>query len=821
MDLRAEARVRTLLKLAATVVAAGALLAAVLFPWVGGPSLAAQQSTSLFGDLPTELTVDPPAGNTVLLAANGEPITYFYDENRAPVAGDQIAEVMKQAMVAIEDARFFEHHGLDVQGTLRALMTNLAAGGVQEGGSTLTQQLVKQTLLQTAQTAEERSAATEQTVGRKLREARLALALEDTYAKDEILTRYLNIVYFGQNAYGVQPAARAFFGVDAAALTLPQAALLAGLAQSPTADDPFTNPEAATERRNEVLSRMAEQGRVGQAEAAAAQAAPLGLAPAPAPPRGCVQAGVGAFVCDFVQRYLIQELGLTQEQLDNEGYVVQTTLDVDLQRAGDAAVLETLPMGDPLAAMFTAVEPGTGHLLAMSVNRVFGYDREDPAQESFNLNAAPSKGSGSTYKVFTAAAALARGYSSYYTLTTSDPYVSRVYRDGAGRYDVENVGNYRSTLDMTTALYQSSNTYFLGLEDALGSVEEPVRMAERMGLFQFSDPALPQQIIDENRGSFTFGAEATSPLALASAYSTLAASGTQCDVVPVTAVLDRDGEPAIGPDGQPLALGDRCTPEAIPPGVATTLNQMLVKDVAPGNPGQTGARAHVPGHQIAGKTGTSQDNDSIAFVGYTPEITASVMVLNPKQKQNVGGFGGGKAATVWRDAMAPVLEARGSGEFPPADEVVQNGNTRPVPGCTSVRRCQAALSDAGFLATTVRVDSAREAGTLLGTSPPRGGRAVPGQQVSILVSNGADYVEPAPPPRRAPEPEEPPAPEPEDSPAPEEPADPPPEEEAEPAPTPDEADSEEADEGDSEDGGDDEGESDGGEVFEGGSDDEG
>ncbi|MGY1590628.1 transglycosylase domain-containing protein [Geodermatophilus sp. SYSU D00708] len=819
MDLRAEARVRTLLKLAATVVAAGALLAAVLFPWVGGPSLAAQQSTSLFGDLPTELTVDPPAGNTVLLAANGEPITYFYDENRAPVAGDQIAEVMKQAMVAIEDARFFEHHGLDVQGTLRALMTNLAAGGVQEGGSTLTQQLVKQTLLQTAQTPEERSAATEQTVGRKLREARLALALEDTYAKDEILTRYLNIVYFGQNAYGVQSAARAFFGVDAAALTLPQAALLAGLAQSPTADDPFTNPEKATERRNEVLSRMAEQGRVGQAEAAAAQAAPLGLAPAPAPPRGCVQAGVGAFVCDFVQRYLIHELGLTQEQLDNEGYVVQTTLDVDLQRAGDAAVLETLPMGDPLAAMFTAVEPGTGHLLAMSVNRVFGYDKEDPAQESFNLNAAPSKGSGSTYKVFTAAAALARGYSSYYTLTTSDPYVSRVYRDGTGRYDVENVGNYRSTLDMTTALYQSSNTYFLGLEDALGSVEEPVRMAERMGLFQFSDPALPQQIIDENRGSFTFGAEATSPLALASAYSTLAASGTQCDVVPVTAVLDRDGEPAVGPDGQPLALGDRCTPEAIPPGVATTLNQMLVKDVAPGNPGQTGARAHVPGHQIAGKTGTSQDNDSIAFVGYTPEITASVMVLNPKQKQNVGGFGGGKAATVWRDAMAPVLQARGSGEFPPADEVVQNGNTRPVPGCTSVRRCQAALSDAGFLSTTVRVDSAREAGTLLGTSPPRGGRAVPGQQVSILVSNGADYVEPAPPPRRAPEPEEPPAPEPEDSPAPEEPADPPPEEEAEPAP--EEADSEEADQGDSEDDGDDEGESDGGEVFEGGSDDEG
>src|SRR3954470_5343772 len=586
-----------LLKLLSTIVVAGVLLAGLLFPWIGGPALAAQRSTGLLGAPPVELTDEPPAGNTVLLAADGEVITQFYEQNRAPVAGDQIAEVMKQAMVAIEDARFYEHHGLDVEGTLRALVTNIVSGGVQEGGSTLTQQLVKQTLLQTASTPEERDAAVEQTVGRKLREARLALALEDEYSKDEILTRYLNIVYFGQNAYGVQPAARAFFGVDAAALSLPQAALLAGLAQSPTADDPFSNPEAATGRRNEVLSRMAEQGYVTPQEATEAQAAPLGLAPAPAPPRGCVEAAIGAFVCDFVQHYLTQELGLTQEQLDNDGYVIQTTLDADLQRAGDAAVVETLPMGDPLAAMFTAVEPGTGHLLAMSVNRVFGYDADDPAQESFNLNVAPSKGSGSTYKVFTAAAALARGYSGYYTLTTSDPYASRVYRDGAGRYDVENVGRYRSTLDLTTALYQSSNTYFLALEDALGSVEEPVRMAERMGLFQFSDPALPEQIIDENRGSFTFGSEATSPLALASAYSTLAASGTQCDVVPVTAVLDQHGEPAVGTDGEPLPVGDRCTPEAVPPGVANTLNQMLRRDVEPGNPGQTASRAYVRGHQ--------------------------------------------------------------------------------------------------------------------------------------------------------------------------------------------------------------------------------
>jgi membrane peptidoglycan carboxypeptidase len=735
---------RALCALALSVVLAGAVLAGLLMPWVGGPALAAQQSTSLLGDPPEELTEQPPAGNTTMLAANGELITSFYQENRAPVAGDQIAEVMKQAMIAIEDARFYEHGGLDVQGTLRALVRNLAAGGVQEGGSTITQQLVKQTLLQSSDTPAERLAATEQTVGRKLREARLALALEDEYSKDELLTRYLNIVYFGQNSYGIQPAAKAYFGVDAAALTLPQAALLAGLVQSPADDDPFVNPEGATIRRNQVLDRMAEQGYITPSQEAEATLASLGLSPAPAPRRGCVEASVGPYVCDFVQKYLTQTLGIPQQELEQGGYVIQTTLDPELQRAGDAAVLETVAMGDSKAATFTAVAPGTGHLLAMSVNRNFGYDLSDRAQESYNLNVAPSRGAGSTYKVFVAAAALARGYSNQYTLTAPSPYTSRVYKEDGGPYTVRNAGTYRATLDLTTALYQSSNTYFVALEDALGSVEEPVRIAERMGLFQFGPDGLADQAVADNNGSFTLGPYATSPLGLASAYSTLAAQGTQCDVLPVTGILDRTGRSLVDDDGEPVVKGDNCTPEAIPPGVATTLTQMLRKDVEPGYSGQTAPRAYVPGHQIAGKTGTTQNNLSVAFVGYTPEIAASVMVFNPKDEEDVGGFGGGKGATIWHDAMAPILNARGSSDFPPADPSVVNGNTRPVPGCSSVSDCVRVLAAAGFQSNTVRVNSDERDGELVGTSPPRGGRAVPGQVVSILVSNGADYVEPAP-----------------------------------------------------------------------------
>jgi membrane peptidoglycan carboxypeptidase len=739
-----DARIQTrlLAKLAATIVVAGALLAGLLFPWVGGSGLVARNSASLLDALPVELTDRTPAGNTRVLAADGSLITHFYRNNRTPVTSDQISDVMKQALVDIEDSRFYDHNGLDVQGTLRALVTNVAAGSVREGGSTLTQQLVKQTLLQTATSHEERQAAIQQDVARKIREARLALALEETYSKDEILTRYLNIVYFGQGAYGIQAAAQRYFSVNAADLTLPQAAMLAGLVQSPANDDPITHPENAQSRRNQVLDRMHTLGHITDQELAEITAQPVAVTPGLAPPNGCIDAAIGGFFCAYLREYLIGTLGLSADEIDSGGLTIQTTLRPDMQAAGDQAVLNTLAMGDRIAGMYTAVEPGTGKLLAMSVNRTYGCD--GPECESVVLNDAYSQGSGSTYKTFVAAAALERGFSQYYTITTGDPYVSRVYKDGSRPYDVENAGSgYPATLDMEKALYMSSNTYFLALEDALGSVEGPVRMAERMGMNFVRPPG--DQIVEENNGSFTFGPYPTSPLDLASAYSTLAANGTQCDPTPVAAILDRDGKP-LEKDGEPVVKGDNCTPEAIAPGIASTLNQMLRKDVEPGHPGQTGARAYIPGHQIAGKTGTSQSNFSIAFVGYTPQYAASVMVLNPKENQNVGGFGGGKGATIWHDAMAPILGGQPMVPFPPADPAVQNGNTRVVPSCSSVSECESALASAGFRSTVTRVDSDRPSGTVVGTSPPAGTRAPTEQVVTIQVSNGSGFVAPAPAP---------------------------------------------------------------------------
>ena len=672
-NVQSQPRGHLIAKLAATIVAAGALLAGLMFPLVGGTGLVARNSASLLDALPVELTDKTPAGNSHVLAADGSPITNFYSHNRTPVGPDQIAPIMKQALVDIEDSRFYDHNGLDVQGTMRALVTNVAAGSVQEGGSTLTQQLVKQTLLQTAATPEEQQAAKEQTVGRKLKEARLALALEQTYSKDEILTRYLNIVYFGEGAYGIQAAAQKYFSVNAADLTLPQAAMLAGLVQSPTNDDPIAQPEKAANRRNQVLQRMNTLGHITDQELKDISAQPVAVVEGADPPNGCIDAAVGGFFCDYLSSYLTGTLGISKDTLENGGLTIQTTLRPDVQQSGDQGVLNYAPMGDPFAGILTAVQPGTGHVLAMSENRRYGCSGAEC--ESVNLNVVPSAGTGSTFKVFTAAAALSAGFGSNYTIYAPQPYTSKVFKKNGGTrgapYTVPNDNaGYASTYNMTTGLTASANTYFVALEDALGSVEGPVNTAVAMGMhFDAPNQHPAKWYIDNQIGSFTLGSDATSPLDLVSAYSTLAASGTQCNPTPVTAVLDQNGQPLKDAAGKVIDTGDHCTPNAIPPGVANTLSNMMLNVVQDG----TGRKAAISGHDIGGKTGTINDDKSATFVGITPDYAVSVMYFNPKTLEDVGGHGGGIPAQIFHDAMTPILGNQPNAPFPPADPAVAAG----------------------------------------------------------------------------------------------------------------------------------------------------
>jgi membrane peptidoglycan carboxypeptidase len=663
-------RARSLGRLALAVVAAGLLCAALAIPWLVAPSMAVTSVTNTFNGIkPSTVVSKVPLGNTRVLAADGSLITEFYVRDRIPVTNDRIAPAMRQAQIDIEDARFYQHGAIDLTGTLRAIVKDIGSGGAAQGGSTLTQQLVKQTLLQQASTQAEERQATADNLGRKLVEARFALNLDRQLSKEEILNRYLNTVYYGNGAYGVESAAERYFSTDAAHLTLAQAATLAGLVQNPSTDDPTDHPQAATQRRNQVLDRMRQLGHITDQQLADAKAQPVEVHPGPGSPQGCVGATVGPFFCDYLSTYLTGTLGLTKQQLQTGGLTIRTTLRPDMQKAGDAAVRATLPESSTLAGMYTVVEPGTGKVLAMSVNRRYGCG--GTGCTSVNLNTASARGPGSTYKVFTAAYALTHGYTFDFTQNTPQPYCSRIYKLNGGTrgapYCVSNVGDYPAIMDMADALVRSSNAYFVGLEDTLGSVDGPVHEAQAMGNSSITDK-VAAKYINGRFGSFTLGPEGTSPLALADAYATVFSGGTQCNPTPVTGVLGPDGKPLAGKDGKPLDTGTHCTPDVLPAPVAHTIAQVLRGDVDSDE--GTGTKAHFDGHEIAGKTGTAQSNYSIAFVGSTPEYTASVMVENPDQYEDVGGFGGDKGATIWHDAMAPILGAGPTGAFPPADPAV-------------------------------------------------------------------------------------------------------------------------------------------------------
>ncbi len=660
-------------KLLGAVVVAGVLVAAAAGPWLVGLDLAGRAAADSQGPVSTsavdEVTSAPLPGVTSVLAADGSTITDLYDQYRVPVTGDRIAPAMGTALVDIEDSRFYSHGGVDPIGTLRALVTDVSSGGAAQGGSTITQQLVKQTLLQRATSAQGQQEATADTLARKLTEARLALAVDARMSKADILTRYLNTVYFGHGAYGVQAAARTYFSVDASALTPLQAATLAGLVQNPSADDPIAHPDVAQARRDVVLHRMHDLGDLSDADLTTDLASPVTTTPGGTPPQGCAQALVDGFFCSYVRGYLTGTLGLTDQQLDDGALTVRTTLEPAVQQAGDAAVVRTVPQDSSLAAVYDVVQPGTGHVLAMSVNRTYGCT--GTGCTSVDLPTAAARGSGSTYKLFTAAYALQHGYTASFTQTTSDPYTSTVYKENGGTrgapYVVQNAGTYPETLDLADALVESSNTFFVGLEDHLGSVQGPVREAQTLGLASLTDDDA-QQVIDGEEGSFTLGPAATSPLDLADAYATVFSGGTRCDPTPVTAVLAADGSPLTGADGAPLDTGDHCTAGALPAPVAHTLAQVMRGDVQ--SDIGTASRARVAGHDIAGKTGTTQGNVAVAFVGSTPDYTASVMVFNPDEEHDVGGFGGGKSAQIWHDAMEPVLATGPTASFPAADRAV-------------------------------------------------------------------------------------------------------------------------------------------------------
>lgn len=661
-------------------VLSGAVLAGIALPAVGALGLAAKGTVEGFDEIPANLKTPPLSQRTTILDSEGGQIATVYSRDRTVVPLKDISPYMQQAIIAIEDARFYEHGAIDLKGVLRALNKNAQSGGVSEGASTLTQQYVKNVFVEEAGDDPDKVAeATQQTIGRKVRELKYAIQVEEELGKKKILENYLNITFFGQQAYGIEAASHRYFSKSAKDLKLEEAALLAGIVQSPSRYDPVNDTEEATKRRNTVLQRMADVRDVSQEEADKAKARPIDLKISK-PKNGCITAVKGSgFFCDYVRKTILTDpaFGKTEEERSKlwnlGGLTIRTTMSPRAQAAADEAATAKVYKTDGVAASVVQVQPGTGKILSMGQSRPYGLDQKQH-ETVLNLAVDSRMGGttygfqvGSTFKPITAAAALEKGISPAQSFTTgykvSLPMDSFKTCSGApaggGTWDPSNeMESETGTWDMTSALGKSINTYFAHLEQMAGLCET-VEMAKKMGYARGDGKP-----VGENP-AITLGSEESTPLAMAAAYAAFANRGTYCTPVAIESVTDANGKRIKVP-------GSQCS-QAMSEQTADTVNQMLKGVVEDG----TGTRAGLADRDNAGKTGTTNDRKDAWFVGYTPNLSTAVWVgddVGEKQSMyniTIGGTpydkvcGGCLPGPIWKIAMTGALDASETPSFNP------------------------------------------------------------------------------------------------------------------------------------------------------------
>ncbi|WP_433256860.1 transglycosylase domain-containing protein [Streptosporangium sp. CA-135522] len=695
---RGENRPRTASKigrLAAVGTVAGVLVAGIALPAVGGAGFGFMSVADEVNLEPEDLAEPPPAEVTIVQDVRGDEIARFYEEYREVVKLHEMAEVMKTAIVSIEDYRFYEHGAIDIEGTIRAFAKNLQAGGVSQGGSSITQQYVKQVLLNSAGTDEDRDKALEASYARKLNELRHAMAVEQKYSKDEILEKYLNIAYFGAGAYGVEAAAKRFFGVRAAELTLPQAATLAGAVQDPNATDPNLGGkqrERLLNRRNVVLDRMAELGRITRAEAAEAKTTRLGYRGTKLP-GGC-EVSDHPYFCVYVRNEIMNNpaFGRTAEArekfLNRGGLTIRTTIDPRMQAAADRAIRKWVRPSDDPAAAEALIQPGTGAIRAMAASRAYGRDKAGN-EVSYNLVADAAHGgatgfqAGSTFKTFTLLNALEKG------MKVDDGFdVGAGYR--ASGYSAfknckgENIGDPTHTVTndegtpgwktLRTGTWGSVNTFFMELEQRVGLCDT-VKTARSLGIHR-SDGAKLQEY-----ESFTLGINEMDPVTVANAYAAIGARGKYCAPTAITRITDRDGEVTD--------FAPKCH-QALDPEVADAAADVLSGVFTEGTMRGVGGI----GRDAAGKTGTTDDYAAAWFAGFTPDLAGAVSIGDPRGSQEhklndvtIGGrhygsvLGAGIPGPIWKDTMLGALRGVRPTPFTPINSARFGGcgqNCRPT-----------------------------------------------------------------------------------------------------------------------------------------------
>jgi membrane peptidoglycan carboxypeptidase len=681
-------------------VLAGVIIAALAFPFVGLAGLGAKDGADSFDNLPSQLRIPQAAQNTYVYANDGRTLlTTFYDENRTNVPISAVDEPMRRAIVAAEDTRFYEHDGVDPRGVIRSLLANRQAGTVEQGASTLTMQYVRNVLINSAQTPQQVEEATAQTPARKLREMRYALALEKKLDKAQILDRYLNIVYFGHNSYGVAAAARTYFNTTPGKLTLNQAATLAGMVKSPNSYDPAGNLDqqrGVRQRRAYVLDSMAKLHYISRDTARDTVKEPIILVPG-STPNGCTEVPADhsdwGFYCDYLVQWWEQQaaFGANTTARDNTlkegGYKIVTALDPAIQATAYQQARQVYGLHSTKALPTAAVQPGTGRVLAMAVNRNYSLaPNPHGANYPNTVDQLVAGGgditgyqTGSTFKLFTMLAALERGkplstgFNAPGQLSTRYP----VYSSGCGGFYCPVNDNppwmdgYRT---MWTGYGRSVNTYWVWLQEQIGA-QYAVAMAKRLGI-QFrarSDATLATPARAGGWGAFTLGVSDTTPLDLANAYATVAAEGTYCAPLPVLSITDQSGHklPAANPTCH-RAVGADIARGATDAARCPVGDQGFYRKCD----GGTATMVHgIVGRPVAGKTGSSQENATESFVGFTPQLTVAATACDPDNPSDaVGASVSAAVDTAVARTMATALRGVPVRQFHPPSHHIAYGD---------------------------------------------------------------------------------------------------------------------------------------------------
>jgi membrane peptidoglycan carboxypeptidase len=776
---------------------AGVLAAAAAFPLVGLAGLVAEDSVASFESLPTELTQSALPQTSYVYASDGETlITSFYEENRREVKLDEVSPVMIDALLAAEDSKFYEHNGVDWAGIVRAAVAN--QGGESQGASTLTMQFVRNTLIYSASTIDEVIAASEDSYDRKLREARYAMGIEETMSKEEILEGYLNVIYLGNQAYGVHAGSYAYFNKPPSELTIAEAATLASLPKFPSLADGLLDGEGEDseilDRRNWILDRMVGLDTITQAEAEEAQAQPLGLNPRPVRSE-CVDVATSnwGFFCDYFKEWWASQevFGANERErlslLKRGGFKIVTSLDAGLQNSATERLSDEVGVNNPAALGSVTITPGTGHIRAMAVNRNYSLDQTENKPRTDGDDSKPSNypnttipllsgndeisgyPAGSTFKMFTMLAALDEGWPLASRIPSPGKYTSQ-YIIGAeeGRqagtgcsyftedgqelahWCPENDGGWSSApMNMWGMFGRSSNTAFVRLQELVGT-EKAYQAAVAAGIDFAPDSEAELRREAESLdgyGTFTLGFDATTPLEMAEAYATVAAGGNHCEPLPVMQVIGSDGKE------WPEAAAPKCD-QAFPKEVAdaaVSAGRCVVGQNPEGTQcsGSGTASAYTGGFDrpLFGKTGTADSDRSYWFIGSTPNATTATFVGDPDASFRSGVATADLKVSVKEVGVSilktAVKDLEEKGWSKPTGDMANGKNLTSIPSidCMDADDARARVANAGFEASIApgKFDSDCKEGEAFTTSPT--GSAPKGAPIYILISNGSDFKE--------------------------------------------------------------------------------